>query len=423
VSHIRVDVVVVGGGQGGLGVAYYLAQLGVDFVVLERGQLGETWRSQRWDGFALNTPNRINGLPGAPYEGPDPSGFMTHLELVASFETYADRFGLPVRTGVTVTSVGPGEGAGRYLVVGEAINGERVTYETDSVVIASGILQTPRVPVVSAHVPPEIVQLNTATYKSPDVLPEGGVVVVGGGQSGAQIVEELLTAGRDVYFSISKAGRVPRRYRGRDFMEWFLDLGMWDVATDEVSDPAILRAANPVVSGIGPLGHTISYQHLAKQGVRLMGRLEDVVDGVLHTDGRVVEYIRNADMQSQELADNIEAFIVAHGLDVAESEPDPADEPLNLDEDVEFLTSLSLAEAGIGTIIWSTGFIGDFSWIDLPVFDASGAPIHEKGIARIPGIYFIGFPWLSKRKSGVVLGIDEDARHIGDAISRGLAGN
>jgi putative flavoprotein involved in K+ transport len=417
---ISVDVVVVGGGQGGLGVAFYLAQEGVDFVVLERGRLGETWLSQRWDSFALNTPNWMNGLPGAAYEGSDPFGFMTHAELAGSFEEYAEQFGLPVRTGVTVTGVGPSDGEGRYLVAGETKDGEPVLYEADSVVIASGILQSPRVPAVSSRVPDNVVQLHTGSYKSPDVLPDGAVVVVGGGQSGAQIVEDLRMAGRIVYFSISKAPRLPRRYRGRDFMDWWLEMGLWDVETDNVDDPGVLTTTNPLVSGVGRFGHTVSYQQLARDGVRLMGRLEDVVSGEVITDDRVVEYIRNADAKSEELRDKIDVFIEDQGLTATQPDPDPADRSLAEDEHVDYLTKLNLKEAGVSTIIWCTGFTADFSWIDLPVTEAKGKPVHHNGEAPAPGIYFIGFPWLSKRKSGVLLGIDEDAQHISELILQHL---
>jgi len=415
-SRISVDVVVVGGGQAGLGAAYHLARGGLDIVVLERGRLGETWLSQRWDSFALNTPNWMNGLPGAPYEGPDPFGFMTHSELAGSFEEYAERFGLQVRTGMTVTGVGHSDGEGRYLVVGETNDDEEVLYETDSVVIASGILQSPRIPAVSSKVPDSVVQVHTGSYKSPEVLPDGAVVVVGGGQSGAQIVEDLRGAGRTVYFSISNAPRFPRRYRGRDFMDWFLEMGQWDIRTDEVDDPTVLTATNPLVSGVGPLGHTVSYQQLARDGVRLMGRLEDVVGDEITTDDKVVEYIRNADAKSEGLRDEIDRFIEEQGLAAPQPDPDPADRSLPVDEDVDYLTRLDLKEAEVGTIIWCTGFTADFSWIDLPVTETSGKPAHHNGEGPVPGIYFVGFPWLSKRKSGVLLGIDEDARHITELI-------
>jgi len=415
-SRISVDVVVVGGGQGGLGTAYYLARAGLDFVVLERGRLGETWLSQRWDSFALNTPNWMNGLPGAAYGGPDPFGFMTHAELVESFREYAERFGLPVRTGVTVTGVGPSDGGRRFLVVGETNEGERVLYETDSVVIASGILQTPRVPSVSSRIPDDVLQLHTGSYKSPDLLPDGAVLVVGGGQSGAQIVEDLCGSGRTVYFSISRVPRLPRRYRGRDFMDWWVDMGLWDVATDDVDDPTVLTTTNPLISGVGPLGHSVSYQQLARDGATLMGRLEDVMGVEIITDDKVIDYIRNADAKSEELRDKIDAFVEDRDLTAPQPDPDPGDRSLAEDEHVDYLTRLDLKEAEVSTIIWCTGFTADFSWIDLPVTEESGKPIHHNGEAPVPGIYFIGFPWLSKRKSGVVLGIDEDARHISEVI-------
>ena len=199
-------------------------------------------------------------------------------------------------------------------------------------------------------------------------------------------------------------------------MDWWLDMGIWDIETADVHDPEVLRATNPVVSGVGSRGHTVSYQQLARDGVRLMGRLSDVADGYLITDDRVVEYVRSADERSEGLRDSIDAFIEAHGVDAAEPEADPADVSLPADESVEFLTRLNLEDAGVGAIVWSTGFTADFSWIDLPVVDEHGTPRHLKGVSDVPGIYFVGFPWLSKRRSGVIFGVDEDARHVTKAI-------
>jgi putative flavoprotein involved in K+ transport len=199
-------------------------------------------------------------------------------------------------------------------------------------------------------------------------------------------------------------------------MDWWLEMGLWDVETGDVDDPAVLTTTNPLVSGVGPLGHTVSYQQLARDGVRLMGRLEDVVGDEVITDDRVDEYVRNADAKSEELRNKIDVFIEEQGLTVAQPDLDPADKSLAADEQVDYLTRLNLNEAGVSTIIWCTGFTADFSWIDLPVTEASGKPVHHNGEAPVPGIYFIGFPWLSKRKSGVVLGIDEDARHISELI-------
>jgi putative flavoprotein involved in K+ transport len=199
-------------------------------------------------------------------------------------------------------------------------------------------------------------------------------------------------------------------------MDWWLEMGLWDVETSDVDDPAVLTTTNPLVSGVGRHGHTVSYQQLARDGVRLMGRLEDIVGGEIITDDRVVEYIRNADAKSEELRDKIDVFIEEQGLTAAHPDPDPADRSLAEDEHLDYLTRLNLRDAGVSTVIWCTGFTADFSWIDLPVTEANGKPVHNNGEAPVPGIYFIGFPWLSKRKSGVVLGIDEDAQHISELI-------
>ena len=413
------DVVVVGAGQAGLGAAYCLSEEGLDVLVLERGRIAETWRSQRWDTFALNTPNWMNGLPGAGYDGDDPFGFMTHSELAASFDDYVDRFRLNVRTGVEVTAVTALDGSVFRVTAKEGE--DEVTIDSGAVVIASGILNAPRIPDVAAELPANISQFTTATYRSPDDLPSGAVVVVGGGQSGAQIVEDLLGAGRSVYFSISKAPRVPRRYRGRDFMDWWVEMGIWDADVDAVEDPAVLSATNPLVSGVGPLGHTVSYQQLAQRGARLLGRLQDVRDGVLVTDDRVLEYVRHADDFSMQLKTDIDRYIAEAGVDAEEPLSDPADEPIG-EGVIEFDDRLDLASAGVTSIVWATGFAGDFTWIELPVTDEEGRPLHHRGVSNVPGIYFIGFPWLSKRKSGVVLGIEEDARHIGRHIAQRISG-
>ena len=413
---VAVDVVIVGGGQAGLATAFYLRRAGLEFVVLERGHVGETWRTQRWDNFALNTPNWMNGLPGAPYEGTDPLGFMTHGELTTSFEAYVERFDLPVRTGVTITRVQEADRDGRFLVVGESSTGEPALFDAGAVVIATGILQSPRIPPVGARIPNEILQLHTGDYRTPEALPSGSVVVVGGGQSGAQIVEDLLGANRTVYFSISKVARLPRSYRGRDFMDWWLDMGLWDTRPHDVEDPAELRTRNPTVSGVGARGHTISYQQLSRGGARLMGRLVDVQDRTLFTDDRVMEYIENADAKSREFKDGINRYINDEGLDAPEPEADPADVAVPAGEIVPSLTTLDLDAADVGTVIWSTGFTADFSWIQLPVTDDEGNPQHDRGVGTVDGVFFIGFPWLSKRKSAIIFGVDEDAQHITHTI-------
>jgi putative flavoprotein involved in K+ transport len=263
----KLDAIVVGAGQAGLGVGYYLKRDRRRFVVLERGRVGETWRSQRWDSFALNTPNWANVLPGDKYDGPAPEGFWLRDELVRSFEQYATKLSLPVRTGVTVTAVEASANGDGFVV--HADGPDREVLEARIVVVASGILQTPNVPTFGARIPDSIAQFHTADYRSPDVLPPGAVVVVGGGQSGCQIVEDLLLSGRAVYLCTSKVARLPRRHRGREILEWWGDMGFLDVAVDELEDPSIRFATQPQISGLGRYGHTVSLQQLERDGAKM----------------------------------------------------------------------------------------------------------------------------------------------------------
>lgn len=411
------DTIVVGAGQAGLGMAHRLEQDGRRFLVLERGRAGETWRTQRWDSFALNTPNWANVLPGTAYEGPEPDGFWHRDELVRSLEQYVSTHALPVRTGVTVTSVEAAPNGG--FVVGTDEPG-REALAARTIVIASGIMQTPRLPALSSEVPRPVKQQHTADYRSPDTLPPGAAVVVGSGQSGCQIVEDLLAAGRTVYLCCSKVGRVPRRYRGRDIVDWWRDMGFLDMTVEDLPDPAMRFATQPQTSGLGRYGHTVSLQQLAQDGARLLGRLIGVEDGSLIMDDRLSEYIRFADEKSAMFKRDIDAYLARNGIDPPPLEDDAADAPAEPGAGRRAPTRLDLAETDIKTIIWCTGFTADFSWIRLPVVDESGSPMHRGGVAPVPGLYFLGFPWLRSRKSGLILGVAEDSRHVASAIAHHL---
>jgi putative flavoprotein involved in K+ transport len=411
----RFDVIVVGAGQAGLGVGYYLKRDGRRFVVLERGRIGETWRSQRWNSFELNTPNWSNVLPGDTYDGAEPDGFWHRDELVGSFERYATKFDLPIRTGVTVTAVEASASGDGFVVCTDDPDIEEL--EARTVVLASGLLQMPNIPALSTKIPKPTVQLHTADYRSPDTLPPGAVVVVGGGQSGCQIVEDLLPSGRPVYLCTSKVARLPRRYRGREILEWWADMGFLDVAVDDLEDPSVRFATQPQISGLGRHGHTVSLQQLERDGATLLGRLIDVEDVVLITDDRLAEYISFADEKSAKFKQNIDAYLQRVGIDPPPLEDDPADLPAAPGAGRGAPTRLDLREANVAAIIWCTGFTADFSWIRLPVVDDDGRPMHERGVAPVPGIYFLGFPWLHSRKSGIIYGIEEDSRHVASAIA------
>ena len=414
------DAVVVGGGQAGLGVGYFLQQYGLKHIILEKQRIGESWLSQRWDSFRLNTPDLRNTLPGLPYEGSAPDGFSPAQELVDYFRRYVDRFQLPVRTGVTVNSVERADDPHGFIVQTREANGQEQAIATRAVVVATGIQRVPKIPPVHAKLPPEIKQCHTAEYRNPDSLPPGAILLVGSGQSGCQITEDLLTDGRIVYLCTSKVGRVPRRYRGKDLVEWWVDMKFWDVTYASLEDKSISRAAQPLISGIGRYGHTVSLQNLASQGVVILGRLLDIDSGSLILGDDAAANIHFADQFSQRVKNDIDAYLGRMNVTPPPLEDDPADVPDPEAKSASPLRRLDLRETNISTVIWATGFSGDFRWIHLPVTDEHHLPVHERGISHERGLYFVGFPWLNSRKSGIIYGVQEDANFIANAIREQL---
>ena len=277
-------------------------------------------------------------------------------------------------------------------------------------VVASGTQRIPRIPRIAASLPPGIVALPSADYRNPAALPEGAVLVVGSGQSGVQIAEDLLGAGRSVYLSTSRVGRMPRRYRGRDTMAWLVQVGFLDERPEDLPDPALTRAAQPLVSGVGLRGHTVSLQDLAARGVTLLGR-PIAVEGVrLSTDGSVGANIAFGDEGAAAFRQVVDDGLRRLGQPLPPLEDDPADRAHSDPMSVRSPATLDLEEAGIATVIWATGVGGDFSWLRVPgALDGDGAPVHRDGVSEVPGLYFIGMPWLSRRKSGIVMGVGDDA--------------
>jgi putative flavoprotein involved in K+ transport len=415
------DTIVVGAGQAGLGVSYFLQRDDRKHIVLERGRIGETWLSQRWDSFKLNTPRFMSVLPGLPYDGPEPDGFAPAAELVQYFHSYVERFALPVRTGVTVVSVEQPAGAEHFVVKINTGGQSEECVTSRSVVIASGLLQMPKFPATRSRLPQDIAQLHAAGYRSPAALPPGAVVLVGSAQSGCQIAEELLSAGRTVYLCTSKVPRVPRRYRGRDILEWWIDMKFLDVTYASLPDKAMSRVPQPQASGLGRYGHSVSLQSLARQGAVILGRLLDAEGSRLILSDEAAAHVRFADGFSQQAKDGVDAYLRRAAIAPPPLEDDPADMPDPQALCVSPLRELDLRESGVGAVIWATGLTGDLSWVHLPVLGADGGPLHEQGVSPVRGLYFIGFPWLSSRKSGIIFGIEEDARHIAEAIAKQLA--
>ena len=414
------DAVVVGAGQAGLGVSYCLQQNNLSHVVFEQERVGDSWLSQRWESFKLNTPNLINTLPGLDYDGAEPDGFWQPDELLDYFQSYVERFQLPVETGVTVTSVKRADDESHFIVKTITRDQREETVTSRSVVIASGSQRMPKIPALHSQLPDDLNQLHTADYRSASDLAPGAVIVVGSGQSGCQIVEDLLSAGRTVYLCTSKVGRVPRRYRGRDIFEWWVDMKFFDLTYDSLEDKAVSLTVQPQVSGLGRYGHTVSLQYLAGQGAVILGRLVDIDGSDIHFNDAAAANVQFADTFSQRVKDAVDAYLLQSGIAPPPLEDDTAD--INDPEAgcASPLRELNLREADINTVIWTTGFTADFSWIDLPVLDAKSQPIFQRGISPVPGLYFIGFPWLNSRKSGILYGIDEDAHYIADAISAQL---
>lgn len=413
------DVAVVGAGHAGLSISFYLKQNGNKHLVFEKSKIGNSWLTQRWDSFKLNTPNKMNLLPGVENNFNDPDGFWSAKEYVAFLESYVENFELPVLKNSKVLSVEKLNGSDHFLLV-VSQSGNEKTYQSKNVVVASGCQNKKIVPGIASKISPQIKQMHASEYRSANLLPAGGVLVVGSAQSGVQIAEDLIDAGKQVFISTSKVARIPRRYRGKDIMDWLTLSGFMDHLKDEITDPQMFNMTQPQVSGVGPRGRTVSLQSLAKKGAVILGKMEKAEDDKVNFQPNAAEHVKFGDMFSQQVKNMVDEAINEFKMDAPPPEIDPADIP---DEEASCAsqeTALNLKENNISSVIWATGFNGDFSYLKLPVFDSDGTLIHSNGISGIKGLYFLGFPWLRKRKSGVVLGIDDDAKFISEKLREEL---
>ena len=405
------DLIIVGAGHAGLAASQVAAAAGLEHVVLERGEIGESWRSQRWKSFTLNTPNVLNRLPGSAPGGEDLDAFEGRDAWVARLEGYARRHSLPVRTRMPVTAVERADG-------GFGVATEAETFFGRTVVIASGAINVPKVPSAGASLDPRIERWSTASYREPAQLPDGPVLIVGSGQSGVQIAEDLLDAGRAVYLATGRVGRAPRRLRGRDTLVWLRESGWMDERPSDLPDPGMRFWAQPQISGVGPLGHTVSLQSLAARGVTLLGHLESTDGHRARFAADLPTHIAFADEFARRIRERVDEHIERRGIDAPPSGPDPADEPVADPTRFTAPTELDLADRGIRTVIFSTGFGADFSWLRLPVCDARGTPIHAAGRSPVDGLWFLGLPWLRTRKSGIIFGaLEEGTAVVGEVVA------
>ena len=397
----RHAVVVIGAGQAGLAASYHLAARGIEHVVLEAGRVGETWRSRRWDAFTLVAPNWSATLPGLPYTGTDPDGFMGRDALVAFFAGYAARTGAPVREHVVVERVQPrGEGFTVRTSAGELSAG--------SVILATGAYQRPVTPTHALD--PRIFATHTADYRAAAQLPPGGVLVVGTGQSGAQIAEDLARGGRDTWVAAGGCGWIPRRYRGRDNVAWRTDMGVFEQTVESVP-PALRFSAPPMQSGRDG-GKDISLRTLVRDGVHVVGRLL-ALDGRRATLAADVERgVRAGDDAATAFRRSVDEHIAATGT-TAPEEP----ELETAMPDVDTRTQLDLADLGIRSVVWATGWRHDYSWVDARISGERGYPVQHRGVTDVPGLYVIGLQLMWKRKSGLIFGVGEDAEYLAAHIA------
>jgi putative flavoprotein involved in K+ transport len=398
----RATAVVIGAGHSGLAMSHCLTSRSIDHVVLERGEVANSWKTERWDSLRLLTPNWQSRLPGCAYEGDDPDGFRTMPETIAFIERYAERCRAPVETHTRVTSV-RGDPAGYRVVT------DRGEWVCRAVVLASGACNLPNVPAVAAELSPGIATFSAAEYRNPNQIPDGGTLVVGASASGTQIAEEIQTSGRPVTLAVGEHIRAPRVYRGRDIKWWMDAAGVLDDRYDEQDD--IVRARN--VPSLQLAGSTdrrsVDLNRLTGLGVRLVGRLATIRDGKALFSGSLRNQCAMADLKMNRLLDRIDEWARESGREDAAAPPHRF-EPTHVESSPPL--GLDLSSGEIRSVVWATGFHPDYSWLDLPVLDRKGRLKHDGGVVEAPGVYVLGMPFLRRRKSSLIDGAGDDARDL-----------
>ena len=400
------SVIVVGGGQAGLSISYCLKAKGIDHLVLEKNQIGYSWQEKRWDSFCLVTPNWQCTLPGYHYAGEDSNGFMKKDEIVSYIKDYAKSFNPPIKEGVEVLRVKKNQSKGLFELTTSLGN-----YTAEQVVIAAGGYHLPKIPRMAERFPEDIVQIHSSEYKNPQSLPEGEILVIGSGQSGCQIAEDLHLVGKKVHLCVGRAPRSPRRYRGKDVVDWLDLMGYYDLTIDEHPDKENVRTkTNHYVTGRNG-GHEIDLRTFALEGMKLYGSLGDIKAENLEFKPNLSKNLDRADEVAESIKKTIDGYISKKQISAPTELPyQPIWQP-----ETEIL-ELNYRKANISSVIWCVGYQTDFSWIEVPVFDGKGYPSHDRGVTSIKGLYFLGLPWLYTWGSGRFSGIARDAQYLSEYI-------
>jgi putative flavoprotein involved in K+ transport len=401
----RIDVIIIGGGQAGLAMSRSLADRGVDHIVLERGRVAERWRSERWDSLRLLTPRWQSRLPGWSYRGPNRDGFMKKSEVIEYLDSYARSFNAPLHTGVTVTAV-------ERSPEGFCVRTDSGVWRAANVVIATGYCDRPFVPSAASGFSTAIAQVVPERYRNPEQLPDGGILVVGASATGIQLASEMAQAGRAVTLAVGRHIRLPRRYRGRDILDWFDVMGVLSETVSQVRNIAASRR-QPSLQLIGSDDQrSLDLNVLQEQGVRIVGGLIGASGRGAYFAGDLGASIERAEAKMYEQLDRIDQFIERSGLNAefpVENRPRPVHVP-------EAPLVLDLVAEGVSAVLWATGYRREYPWLRVPVLDANGELLHEGGVTAYPGLYALGLHFMRRRNSGFLDGVGVDARELAKEI-------
>lgn len=396
-----VETIIIGGGQAGLAMSYHLSQYGRDHVILERGRVAERWRSERWDSLTFQFPNWMITLPGYTYEGDDPDGFMLRDGVVGFIEEYAKRIKAPLRCGIRVMALRQSMETERLVV--ETIP---FTLEATNVVVATGPYHEPSIPIFSASLPSTVYQVTANRYTNPNELPPGHVLIVGSGASGYQIAEDIMHSRRDVYLSVGRHRRIPRRYRGKDFGWWADATGLWNLTAESAPPGA------GVLTGVNG-GHDVDFRRLTQAGVTLVGSLRSIDGKQLFFAPDLEENLKKGDEAIDDFKRSADAYVAEHNLVMPEESPAAPLPAMTIPS----IQQLDIEHAGITSVIWATGYRYDFGWVQCRVIDENGAPIQCRGETSVPGLYFLGLSYLHTLRSAFLRGVGEDAAYLAECIS------